>query len=257
MYTKIDISERQLEDLVRQHAGLIEEGMAYVTHQNRTPGGGRLDVLLVDSGKSLVVAELKVVEDDAMLVQCLDYYDHVSAGVETYARMHSQHGIDPVQPVRMLLLAPSFSQALINRCKWLDINISLFTYVCLRFDDSDQLVPVFSEQSIPSFLDAPIVHRQDDRLAYITDQHARSRALTAIEQMKDAWQGRTAIDPLKYAISLKVDGRVVAYLHPRRKNFLISTYNAEDKWTPYAIQTDEDLAGVMHLIREHMERRSK
>lgn len=213
MYTKIDISERQLEDLVRQHAGLIEEGMAYVTHQNRTPGG-RLDVLLVDSGKSLVVAELKVVEDDAMLVQCLDYYDHVSTGVETYARMHTQHGIDPAQPVRMLLLAPSFSQALINRCKWLDIKISLFTYVCLKFDGSDQLVPVFSEQSIPSVLEAPIVHRQDDRLSYITDQQARSRAVTAIEQVKSTWQGRTAIDPLKYAISLKVDGRVVAYMEP-------------------------------------------
>ncbi len=66
MYKKIDISERQLEDLVRQHPSLIEEGMVHLTHQTQTPGG-RLDVLLVDSGKSLVVAELKVVEDGTVI----------------------------------------------------------------------------------------------------------------------------------------------------------------------------------------------
>ena len=256
MYTKVDVSERELEDLVRQHANLLEEGMQYLTHQNRTPGG-RLDVLLVDSGKSLVVAELKVVEDDAMLMQCLDYFDHVSAGVETYARMHAAHGIDPNQPVRMLLLAPSFSQILVNRCKWIDVSISLFTYVCLKFDAQQTTVPVFSEQSIPSIQEVPIVHKQEDRLSYITDATARARAVSAIEQVRGLWQGRTAVDPLKYAISLKVDGKVVAYVHPRRKNFLISTYNAEDRWTPYTIQSDDDLTSTIHLMEEYVQRRLK
>lgn len=256
MYKKVDVLERQLEDLVRRHAGLIEEGMVYVNHQNRIPGG-RLDVLLVDSGKSLVVAELKVVEDDAMLVQCLDYYDHVAAGIETYARMHAEHEIDPTQPVRMLLLAPSFSQALVNRCKWIDVPISLFSYVCLKFENSDQVIPVFAEQAVPSVPEPPVVHRQDDRLNYITDPSARARALNAIEQIKGTWPARTAVDPLKYAISLKVDGKVVAYLNPRRKNFLIYTYSGEDTWTPYTIQSDEDVDAALHLIREYVERRAR
>lgn len=58
-YTKADVSEQELEDSVRRNAGLIEEGLIYVDHQ-KPAAGGRLDVLLVDSGKSLVVAELKV-----------------------------------------------------------------------------------------------------------------------------------------------------------------------------------------------------
>jgi RecB family endonuclease NucS len=62
------VSEAVLEDLVRRDAGLIEEGLVYVDHQKPT-AGGRLDVLLADSGKSLVVAELKVVQDDGMLLQ--------------------------------------------------------------------------------------------------------------------------------------------------------------------------------------------
>ena len=69
-YTKTDVSERELEDLVRCSAGLIEEGLVYVDHQKPT-AGGRLDVLMVDSGKSLVVAELKVTQDDGMLLQGL------------------------------------------------------------------------------------------------------------------------------------------------------------------------------------------
>ena len=256
MYKKVDVSERELEDLARKHASLIEEGMVYVTHQSRTPGG-RLDVLLVDSGKSLVVAELKVVEDDAMLVQCLDYYNYVASGIETYARIHREHSIDPKQPVRMLLLAPSFSQLLVNRCKWIDIKISLFTYVCLKFENSDQLVPVFTEQSIPLVLEPPIVHQQVDRLDYITDADARARAVATIDKFQNAWPGRTAVDPIKYAISLKIDGKVVAYLNPRRNNFIIATYSAEDAWTPYTIQNDDDLTAAFDLVHEYVGRRTR
>lgn len=32
-YKKTDVSEAGLEDLVRRHSGLIEEGLVYVDHQ--------------------------------------------------------------------------------------------------------------------------------------------------------------------------------------------------------------------------------
>ena len=93
-YKKIDVSEQQLEDLVRRHAGTIEEGLGYVDHQKQA-AGGRLDVLMVDSGKSLVVAELKVVQDDGMLMQGIDYYDYISSHVEAFARLYQTHKVDP------------------------------------------------------------------------------------------------------------------------------------------------------------------
>src|SRR3989338_6851008 len=70
-YKKIDVSEQQLEDLVRRHAGTIEDGLGYVDHQKQA-AGGPLDVLMVDSGKSLVVAELKVVQDYAESISDFD-----------------------------------------------------------------------------------------------------------------------------------------------------------------------------------------
>lgn len=255
-YKKVDVSEQQLEDLIRQGSDLIEEGLVFVDHQKQA-AGGRLDVLFVDSGRSLVVAELKVIEDDGMLFQCLDYYDHVAARIETYARLYRSHNVDPTQPVRLLLVAPSFSQTLINRCKWIDAKISLVTYSCIKLENTDDIIPVFSEQAIPSPPDTIVVPKLDDHLSYITDTEVRANVSKVLDQIKQLKPGRVSMDALKYAISMKVDGRVFAYLHPRRKHYLISTYNAEDKWTDYTIQSEDDLSSALQLIATSVERRSK
>jgi RecB family endonuclease NucS len=44
-YEKVNVAERDLEELIRVHAGMIEEGLVYVDHQRQT-AGGRLDVLM-------------------------------------------------------------------------------------------------------------------------------------------------------------------------------------------------------------------
>jgi hypothetical protein len=97
-YTYIDVTEQQLEDLLRQYVDRVEDGLRYVAHQRFTESG-RLDVLLVDSGRSLVLTELKVIDDDTMLFQAIDYYDYVSSHVEAFARLYSAFLIDPTQPV--------------------------------------------------------------------------------------------------------------------------------------------------------------
>ena len=78
-YKVVDMvgQEKLLEEMIRKVPELIEEGLKYIDHQKRTERG-RLDVLLVDSGNALVVAELKTIEDDEMLVQGLDYYDYIT-----------------------------------------------------------------------------------------------------------------------------------------------------------------------------------
>src|SRR5258708_1284323 len=72
-YKLIEVSENQLEEVVRQTPEVIEDGLRFLDHQVATDRGP-LDVLLVDSGGALVVVELKVVVDDDMLTQGLDYY---------------------------------------------------------------------------------------------------------------------------------------------------------------------------------------
>jgi hypothetical protein len=255
-YTKADVSEQELEDIVRRSADLIEEGLVYVDHQKQA-AGGRLDVLMVDSGKSLVVTELKVVQDDGMLLQGVDYYDYVSAHVESFARLYKDHLIDPTQQVRLFLIAPSFSQTLVNRCKWLDLPVSLFTFNCLKFDGEDDIVPIFSEQQIPTPPEIMEVIHLDDHLAYITDPAVRAKVTSLLDEIKNWKPGNISLDAIKYAVSMKLNGRVFAYLYPRRQHYLIGTYNAEDKWTEYSVKDDDDLTNVKPIMKAAMERRMK
>ena len=255
-YTKVDVSEQELEDIVRRNAGQIEEGLVYVDHQ-KPAAGGRLDVLLVDSGKSLVVAELKVTQDDGMLLQGLDYYDFVTARVESFARLYKSHSIDPTQQVRLFLVAPTFSQTLINRCKWLDLPISLFIFNCLKFEGDADIVAIFTEQQIPAPPEVVEVSHLDDHLNYITDAIVRNKVSALLDEIKNWKPGNIAIDPIKYAVSMKINGRVFAYLYPRRQHYLIATYDASDEWKEYAVKNDDDLATVKPIAKAAMERRMK
>lgn len=255
-YRKVDVSEQQLEDLVRRHAGTIEEGLCYMDHQ-KTAAGGRLDVLMVDSGKSLVVAKLKVVQDDGMLMQGVDYYDYVSAHVEAFCRLYKTQNVDPTQEVRLFLIAPSFSQTLINRCKWIDLPISLYTFNCLKFNGEEELLPIFSEQAIPTPPEAVEVAHLDDHLTYITDPEVRSKRSALLDEIKKWKSGSISLDPVKYGISMKVNGCVFAYFYPRRKHYLLATYNDQEVWTEYSIKDDEDLAKSKPIMQAAMERRVK
>lgn len=256
-YTKVEIAEQQLEDIVRRNAGLIEDGLTFVDHQKAASAGRRLDVLLVDSGRSLVVAELKVVQDDGMLMQGVDYYDDVTNHLETYARLYKNHNIDPTQQVRLFLIAPSFSQTLINRCKWIDLPVSLFTVNCLKFDGQEDIVPVFAEQAIPTSPRVVEISTFSDHLDYITDLGVRTEASALLDEIAAWKQGNISLDPIKDAISMKVNGRVFAYFFARRKFYLLGTYNDQEDWFEQAIKDHDDLAKLKPILRAAMERRAK
>lgn len=253
-YKVVEVSEKELEEMVRKEAGLIEEGLRYIDHQKRTERGP-LDVLFADSGNALVVAELKVTEDDGMLVQGLDYYDYIANNIEGFARAYKEKKVDPTQKLRLFLVAPSFSVSLINRCKWIDIPLSLFTFQCLVFEDNPkEIVPVFKEITIPPRLEPVEVYTIEQRLNYITDNKVRKNAEELLREIQDWDKDNILIEPIKYALSIKVSGRVIMYLDPRRKHFLVSTYDNESKWTRFPIQEPEDLDEIKILLKGNYEK---
>ncbi|MCH7922239.1 MAG: DUF91 domain-containing protein [Nitrospinae bacterium] len=252
-YKTVKVSEKELEDLIRQGSDLIEEGLIYIDHQRMTDRGP-LDILFVDSAKALVVAELKVVEDDTMLVQGIDYYDYVSTNIEALARVYKKFDIDPRQSVRLFLIASSFSVSLLNRCKWIDIPVSLFTFKCIKFKDSEEIIPIFSEVNIPSIPEPPPVYSIDDRLNYITNPDVKGTVEALLSEIKSWNETRIQIEPTKDDISLKISGRVFSYINPRRKHFMVSTYDNEGKWTGFPINQEEDLEPVRVLLKANIER---
>jgi len=252
-YKVVEVSEKEFEDLIRQGTDLIEGGLRYIDHQRHTDQG-RLDILMVDSGNALAVGELKVSEDDGILIQGLDYYDYVSNSIERIARLYKDFSIDPSQPIRLILIAPSFSVSLINRCKWIDIPISLFTYKCIVPDGSKDIVPVFIETTIPSVPEPFQAYNLSDRLKYMTDPEASRMVDELIKEIQSWDPSKILIEPTKNDISLKLSGRVFSYIGPRRKYFIVYTYDTEKKWTGYPIHQKEDLEPVRGLLKSNVER---
>lgn len=212
---------------------------------------------MVDSGKALVIAELKVTQDDGMLLQGLDYYDYISTNVESFARLYKKYEIDPTQQVRLFLIAPSFSQTLMNRCKWLDLPISLFTFNCLKFDGDSDIVPIFTEQQVTAPPEIIEVTHYDDHLNYITDPDVRAKAAALLDEIKSWKPGNISTDSIKYNISIKINNRVFAYFGARRQHFIIATYDDKDEWAAFPVKTAGDIAKVKPILKAAMERRSR
>ena len=256
-YKTVDASEKQLEEIVRKFPELIEMGLRYVDHQKRT-SRGPLDVLFADSGSALVVAELKVVEDDEMLGQGLDYYDYITRNLEGYARAYKSKKIDPTQTPRLFLIASSFSMALLNRCKWIDIPIFAFSFQCVAFDDKPgEIVPVFKEVTLPSRPQPVEVYTIKQRLDYITDSGVRKTVEALLKEIQDWDEENVLIEPTKYDVSIKYSGKVFAYLSPRRKHFTIYTYDEDGEWKGFPIRSDDDLGKIKLLVKKNYEAETK
>jgi hypothetical protein len=256
-YKEVDVDENKLEDLVRIGSELIEPGLKYVDHQ-RTTDKGRIDVILVDSGNSLVLAELKIIEDDNMLVQALDYYDYISNNIEAHARIYKEYKIDPTKPIRIFLLAPSFSQTLINRSKWIDAPISLFTFKCISLEGSEDITPVFYEILVPT--PQEIIQEKytiEDKISYIASEKIKTILKEFLHDVKNWDKERILVEPIKYSISVKIAGNVFMYITPRKDKFLIETNNSEGKLTPYPINSKEDITNIIEQIKINMAKKIK
>ena len=156
-----------------------------------------------------------------------------------------------------MLVAPSFSQNLLNRCKWIDAPITLFTFICLVFEGSDGVVALFNEQPIPPRHEVPKIYTVEDHLEYITDVEARSAAAALLREVEQWKPGLVSLDPVKGGVSMKVKGRVFAYFYPLRKHYMIETYNREDTWARYPIHGEDDLGNPKALMRASLEARMK
>jgi hypothetical protein len=67
-----------------------------------------------------------------------------------------------------------------------------------------------------------------------------------------AWDTqRVLVEPTKYDISIKTSGRVIAYLGPRRKHFIVYTNDQEGKWTGYPINSENDFESVKLIIHSN------
>ena len=248
-----ELSESELEFIIREKPYLIEPGLRFVASQRRA-GRGPLDLLLIDSGNALVVAELKVVRSDEMLFQALDYFDYMYSNLERLALAYEVKGfnIDPYQEPRIMLIAPDFSQSLINRCKWLKSRIDLyrFRYLAVRKEGEElgkllDFIPV----EIPPIPEREEVYTTPKVLGYITAEDLRKTANNFLDEIRK-WEG-VKIDPVKGALSIKIRKDVFVYLYPIRDGFHINGYLSGHEWQHLTtVKSPEDLEEAISAAKQ-------
>jgi hypothetical protein len=131
---------------------LIEDGLTYLDHHVRTGEQVRIDFLFADANGVLVIAELNVEETEDILLGCLEYYDEIVTNIEGYARLFGEKfgiKISSNKKPRMMIIAPSFGAKFIEKCRWLRMSVSAFTFKCIKPRYSEFVLPVFSSVHIP------------------------------------------------------------------------------------------------------------
>lgn len=144
-----------------------------------------------------------------------------------------------------------------ERAKLITLKLQLLSATCVQFEGEEDIVPIFSEQRIPTPPKTVKVAHIDDHLGYIIDAQVRAKALALLNEIKQWKPGSISLDAIKYAISMKINGRVFAYFWPRRQFYLLGTNDEHEEWKEFPIKDDDDLANAKAMMRAAMERLAK
>jgi hypothetical protein len=145
---KLTVESRQeLEQMIMREINQVEKDL--ITMCSNVPINDRttLDILCHDGSGQLVILQLSVNEDDIMLlhgIQGLDYIDKVKFFLKA---TYNKHKIDDREKPRLILIAPSFSDALLHAVESMKgIRIDLYEWEYLKLGDHKglRLQPVFT-----------------------------------------------------------------------------------------------------------------
>jgi len=140
-------SNRELEQMVTKEINQISKDLNVICSNVSVNGKTNLDILCHDNNGQLVIVQLSVNEDDVMLlhgIQSLDYVNRFKAFLKA---TYNKHKIDDKEQPRLILIAPTFSDALRHAVEGMKgIRIDLYEWEYLKLGDHKglRLQPVFT-----------------------------------------------------------------------------------------------------------------
>jgi len=132
--------------MVEKELSQIEKDLTVICSNVSLNDKTTLDILCHDSNGQLVILQLNVNEDDIMLlhgIQSLDYVDKFKSFLKA---TYNKHKIDDREKPRLILVAPSFSDALRRAVEGMKgMRIDLYEWEYLRLGDHKglRLQPIF------------------------------------------------------------------------------------------------------------------
>jgi hypothetical protein len=133
--------------MITNEINQIEKGLTVICSNVPINERTALDILCHDSNGQLVILQVDVKEDDIMLlhgIQSLDYVDKFKSFLKA---TYNKHKIDDKEKPRLILIAPSFSDAVRQAVEGMKgIRIDLYEWEYLKLGDHKglRLQPIFT-----------------------------------------------------------------------------------------------------------------
>ncbi len=246
MLQPTQISERELEEFIVRNPDAIEEGFKILSRQWPTDSGP-LDILGADAEGTIVILELKAKEDDAQIIQGLRYYDYVFSNISAIASYFSREDFAlSDQDLRLILIAPSFSQTLRRITKYIDVELELKEYKSFKLP-SGEIGIVFNTVEIEESKRPRLYPSREDKLNNIKDDKIRSLAIKFLNELEDfGFEARMVYDEW---ISLWFRGKRIAHMGCKRKFFVIWT-ETDEGWKRFRIQSESDYEKMLKMLKD-------
>jgi len=133
--------------MITNEINKVEKDLTVICSNVPITDRATLDILCHDSDGQLVIVQLSVNEDDIMFlhgIQSLDYIDKFKSFLKA---TYNKHKIDDTEKPRLILIAPSFSDALRHAVESMKgIRIDLYEWEYLKLGDHKglRLQPIFT-----------------------------------------------------------------------------------------------------------------
>lgn len=132
--------------MITNEISQVEKDLTIICSHVPINDNAMLDILCHDENGQLVIVQLNVNEDDIMLlhgIQSLDYVDKFKSFLKA---TYGKHKIDDHEKPRLILIAPSFSDALRRAVESMKgIRVDLYEWEYLKLGDHKglRLQPIF------------------------------------------------------------------------------------------------------------------
>ncbi len=133
--------------MITKEINQIEKDLTVICSNVPISDKATLDILCHDGNGQLVVLQLDVSEDDIMLLHGMQSLDYVNKFKSFLKATYNKHKIDDKENPRLILVAPSFSDALRRIVESMkEIRIDLYEWEYLKLGDHKglRLQPIFT-----------------------------------------------------------------------------------------------------------------
>lgn len=172
----------QLEPLVIETIGKVEEGLGFLDKQFELEKGlHRLDILACDINGSVVIIELKAVEANmSIIAQTINYHNRIEIYIKLLAKIFPE--INPKKKVRIILIAPSFSEDVIITLEKINmIDFSLFEITTKTTSEEDNTYVSYK----PITINIKSKYEIDDCINRITNEKLKEEVRKIIKYCED------------------------------------------------------------------------